>query len=317
MTKVYITDYIKVPDIEKKILNGNVSNDDKEDAEVLLVWHKIVDKEYLDQFPQLKTLIRYGVGCDNIDADEVRKRKLTLCNTPDYGIDEVSDTTIALLLSLTRGIVRYNNDSRYFLNNSWQENTYKELRRSRDMTVGVIGAGRIGGSVIIKLKALGFKVVFYDPFVGRGYEKTLGVDRYDDLVSFLGKVDIVSINASLTDSSYEMVDDSFIKKMKDKSYLINTARGKIIKDIDIFIKPIEDGKILGVGLDVLPVEPPLNSGIINSWKKNEKWLSDRLIINPHAGYYSQESWVEMRIKAAENAQRVLEKKEPFNILIKN
>ena len=185
------------------------------------------------------------------------------------------------------------------------------------MTLGVVGAGRIGGSVILKAKALGFKVFFYDPFIGRGHEKTLGVDRYDDLDDFLKDADIVSINASLTDSSYEMVDKRFIKKMKDKSYFINTARGKIIKDLDIFIKPIKDGKILGVGLDVLPVEPPLDSGIINSWKNNERWLGNKLLINPHSGYYSQQAWQEMRIKAAENALRVLKNKEPFNILIDN
>ena len=109
-----------------------------------------------------------------------------------------------------------------------------------------------------------------------------------------------------------MIDENFINKMKNGSFLINTARGKIIKNIDNFIEPLKNGKILGIALDVLPTEPPTGSALIESWRNNDDWLDNKLIINPHSGYYSKSSWHEMRLKAAENAKRVLDGLEPFN-----
>ena len=239
MPKVFITDYIKNPDIEKKILGENVSTTDKNNAEVLLVWHENIDSNYLNQFPDLKVLIRYGVGCDNIDKDELKERDMILCNTPDYGIDEVSDTTVGMILSLTRSIHQYDFLAKKILDGTWQENIISNIKRSSDMSVGVIGAGRIGGSVLLKCKSMGFKVSFYDPFIERGLEKTLSVKRYDDLNSFLQNNDIISINATQTESSFNMVNEEFISNMKNESFMVNTARGKIVKDIDLFIDPIK------------------------------------------------------------------------------
>ena len=114
-----------------------------------------------------------------------------------------------------------------------------------------------------------------------------------------------------------MVDYQFVEKMKNGSYLINTARGKIIDNLDIFIDPIKAGKILGIGLDVLPDEPPnKQSEFINSWLSSESWTVGKVIINPHAGYYSQESYKEMRKKAAINARRIIDKLEPTSIVIR-
>ncbi len=314
MNRVYITDYITDPNFEKSVLDNEVTLSKKSDAEILLVWHKNVDANYLDQFPKLKVLIRYGVGCDNIDYDEVNKRKLILCNTPDYGIEEVSDTALGMILGLTRSIYRYDILAKTIDDGTWQENIIPEIRRSSEMNIGVLGAGRIGGSLLLKCNSLGFKTSFYDPYIFRGIEKTYSTKRYDDLDEFIQSNDIISINATQTNTSYEIVDEEFISKMKRGSYLINTARGKIIKDLDLFIEPIKENKILGLGLDVLPSEPPIKSKLINDWRVNAEWIENRVIINPHAGYYSNSSWREMRIKAAENAKRVLNGMEPFNIV---
>ena len=101
---VSITDHIVFPDIEKKILGANLSENLSKDSTILLVWHQLINAEYLDNYPLLKAIIRYGVGYDNIDLKECRKRGITVCNTPDYGVDEVADTALAMILSLTRKI---------------------------------------------------------------------------------------------------------------------------------------------------------------------------------------------------------------------
>ena len=317
MGKVFITDYISNPDIEIDVL-GNVANDIKDpDIEVLLVWHKIIDGKYLDNFKNLKGMIRYGVGTDNIDFEETKKRELYLCNTPDYGIEEVSDTSIAFALNFIRGILEYDLRSKLITDGSWQENTIESIKRTSSITFGVLGAGRIGSSVLLKAKAIGFNTVFYDPYKEQGYDKIVSAKRCNDLEEFLSKADIISINAILTEETNSMVNNQFVKKMKNGSYLINTARGKIIEDLDVFVDPIKEGKISGIGLDVLPEEPPnKESELITSWLNDESWTAGKVIINPHAGYYSQESYIEMRKKAAINAKRIIDKLEPTSIIIK-
>jgi D-3-phosphoglycerate dehydrogenase len=310
---VYITDYVLNPDIEEVILPGLI-NQCKETAEVLLVWHQKIDSNYLDQFPKLKGIVRYGVGFDTIDLDAVNSRGVIFCNTPDYGTDEVSDTAIGMLMCLTRGIARYDSYCRAYKDDTWQENTITGLRRSDQLTVGVIGAGRIGGSIIRKAKVIGFDVLFFDPYKDRGYEKMLDVGRLDTLNELIETSDIISINTPLTDETRGLVDKSFISKMKHGSSLINTARGEIIVDVDDFIEPIKSGKISGLALDVLPKEPPENKGLISAWKNRERWLDGRVIINPHTSYYTQESYKEMRRKAALNAKRIIKGDKPFNII---
>lgn len=315
MSKVYITDYIKDPYIEKEILGSNLSTSSNKNIEVLLVWHERIDSDYIDQFPNLKGVVRYGVGFDTIDLDAVKSRNLIFCNTPDYGTDEVSDTAIGMIMNITRGIVRYDYFCRGYKDNSWQENTIAGLKRSNQLAIGIVGAGRIGGSIARKAKAIGFNVMFFDPYRDRGYEKMLGVNRVDSLDKLLELADVVSINTPLTDETRNMVDVDFISKMKQGSSLINTARGEIIANVDDFIKPLKSGKLVCLGLDVLPQEPPKNTGLVASWKAREEWLDGRVIINPHTSYYSQESYAEMRKKAAMNVKRIIDGDTPFNIIV--
>ena len=128
--------------------------------------------------------------------------------------------------------------------------------------------------------------------------------------------DIISINAVLNEETNCMVNEKFIDQMKKGSYLINTARWKIVENLDLFINPITEKKILGIGLDVLPEEPPnKDSEFISAWLENESWIAGKAIINPHAGYYSQESYIEMRRKAAINAKRIIDSLKPTSVLL--
>ena len=120
--KVYITDYIVFPDIEKKILGKNLSVKKTNDIEILLVWNQVINESYLKQFPKLKAIVRYGVGFDKINKKDIEKRNLIVCNTPDYASDEVSDTALAYLMMITRGVLKYDNDSRKNFN-QWKFNT--------------------------------------------------------------------------------------------------------------------------------------------------------------------------------------------------
>lgn len=313
VSKVFITDYIDEPSVEKGILKEDLSDVLHDKIEVLLVWHERIDKAYIDKFPRLKGIVRYGTGYDNIDVRYAKEKGVYVCNNPDYGIEEVSDTAIAMIINIIRGVTRYDFFSRAY-RDSWQEHTISSLRRTSDHLLGVIGAGRIGGSVLLKARALRLQTIFYDPYKERGHEKLLGSGRTDSMDELLKISDIVSLHTPLTDETRSMVDENFIAKMKDGASFMNTARGKIIKDIDIFYEPLKSGHISNVALDVLPDEPPGHSRLIEAWRKREAWLDGRLIINPHAAYYSQKAYLEMRQKAASNVLKILKGERPYNIV---
>jgi len=314
MSFVYITDYVQDPAIESEILGDNLTMKPSEEVKVLLVWHEHIDKKYLKKFPNLIGIVRYGVGIDSIDLKEVEKRKLILCNTPDYGVDEVSDSALAMIMNFNRGITEYNRMAKK-LNDTWETNTIDNLRRIKDQHLGVIGAGSIGSSLILKAKAVGFQVSFFDPYKESGFEKALGVNRFFTLNEMIKNSDILSFHIPLNEDTEGMIDEKFISKMKEGSTLINTSRGKILKNLDLLYEPLITGRIKYVGLDVLPEEPPQSGLFIDAWRSNDEKIVNKVIINPHTSYYSQESYTEMRQSAAQNALRIFTEKTPRNVIL--
>lgn len=315
MKRVYITDKITNPDIEKEVLGDEISSELHENIEVLLVWHKKISNEFINKLPNLKAMVRYGVGYDVFqDLEYIKEKGIYASNTPDYGTEEVSDTALAMIMNIARGISRYDYQSREYEDGSWQTNTLKNIKRTSDYKLGIIGAGRIGGSVILKANALRFQTSFYDPYLSSGTEKMLGAKRFDNLDELLKSCDIISINCPLNKETNAMINEEFISKMKPGSSIINTARGGIVKDLDVFYEPLKSGHLNCVNLDVLPSEPPESGKMIDAWKAKEKWLDGRFIINPHSAFYSDKSYFEMRQKAALNVKRVLDGKKPINIV---
>ena len=308
---VFITDYIESPDIEFDVLGNYLSNKISKEIEYIIVWHQKVDKNFIDNLPNLKGIVRYGVGYENIDLNYCSKKNIMVCNTPDYGTDEVSDTALAMIMNITRGISRYDYFSRSYFD-TWQENTIKSIKKTKDIKLGIIGAGRIGGSLILKANALRFQTFFYDPYVVRGHEKMLNSTRLESLKEILNECDIISINCPLSSETKAMVDDEFISMMKDGASLVNTARGGIISNVDVFYKALKEDKMSNVSLDVLPEEPPKKSLLLDAWRGKAPWLDGRFIINPHTAYYSDKSFLEMRFKAASNILRMIQGKSPYN-----
>ncbi|MFZ5811002.1 MAG: C-terminal binding protein [Thermodesulfobacteriota bacterium] len=314
MGSVFITDYIDNPDIERSVLGEHLGQALGEHTLVLLVWHERIDGAFLDKAPNLKGVVRYGVGIDNVDIEACRRRGIIFCNTPDYGTDEVSDTALCMILNILRGVTRYDHLCRGF-GPSWQENVIGSLRRSSRQVLGVLGAGRIGGLVALKAKALNIPVLIYDPYRDSGYEKLLGVGRATTLDELLDQADIITIHTPLTPETEGMVDETFIAAMKPGASLVNTARGRIARDLDLFYEPLRSGALSCLGLDVLPTEPPVPGRLITAWRAREPWLDGRVIINPHTSYFSQEAAEEMRSKTARNALRILKGQPPLNRIV--
>ena len=282
-----------------------------ENCDAILVWHHIqIDKEIIKKLKKCKVIVRIGVGFDSVDISVAKEKGIVVCNVPDYGTNDVADHSIALMLSLARGLEKYNYEAKY--NEKWKWNVAGELRRLTGSTMGIIGLGRIGTATALRAKAFGMNIIFYDPYVSDGKDKSLMITRYGNLDELLAISDIVSLHTPLTSETLSMANKSFFDKMKSSAILINTARGQIF-NIDDLYDALKSNIIKAVGTDVLPIEPPEKTHpLIKAWRNDKKWLSGRLLITPHSAFYNRESFIEMREKAALEAKRVLEGFEPFN-----
>ena len=262
---IYLTDYVADAQIEREIIGHRLlsymdKNIPTNQIKVLLVWHKTIDEKVLASYPNLKAIVRYGVGFDNIDIEQCKLRGIKVFNNPDYGIDEVSDTALAMIMALARNIVSYDYVSQSLVKNPnkdfpWQENVNSVAKRLRDCSLGVIGVGRIGSALALKIRTIVGSLHFFDPYVVAGYEKVLCAKRHGSLKSLLKSVDIVSIHIPLSMKTTGFIDKNFIDNMRKGSILVNTARGGLLANHTVLDYGLKTGRLSGVGLDVLPEEP--------------------------------------------------------------
>ena len=295
---VAVTDHIEEFSIEKEILGSYFEDKISQKTTILLVWHKDIDENFLKSYPSIRAIVRYGVGYDNIDLKTCKKKNILVANTPDYGTDEVSDSAIAMILYLTRklGILETlaKEEPRYWIGKDINQN----MRRLNKLNLGIIGLGRIGGSIAKKFLPFSRNIGFYDPYIPNGYEKVYGIKKYKSLSELLKSSDIVSINTPLNKETKNMVNEEFLKKMKKGSYLLNLSRGPIIQDKELILKNLLSNHLEGYGTDVWKEEPPLkNDKFFNAIKDNISTFKGRVIVNPHTSYYSKEALYECRSKA--------------------
>ena len=295
---VAITDHIKNYSIERKFLGNYFEDEISSQTTIILVWHKTIDKDFLTKYPSIRAIVRYGVGFDNIDINFCKKKKIIVANTPDYGIDEVADSALAMILYLTRKIGKLEElakkDPSYWLG----KNLNLKMKRINKLSLGIIGLGRIGSSISLKFSSFSKNISFYDPYVPNGFDKVHGIHRYRVLSDLLKNSDIVTINTPLNNETKAMVNKEFLDQMKKGSYLINLSRGPIIENKELILKKLLSNHLEGYGTDVWTSEPPIKNDKLNiAWKENQNNLQGRIIVNPHTAYYSEEALIESRTKA--------------------
>ena len=155
-------------------------------------------------------------------------------------------------------------------------------------------------------------VIFFDPYLPSGYEKSLGISRETNLSKFLEKLDILSIHSPLSSETQNIVDEKFLIKLKKNCIIINTARGQII-DKDAIYKFLKNEHISGIGFDVYPDEPPKKSDkIYKLWSSNNKKFMHKIIFTPHNAFFNEQSYIELREKAAKTIKYFFEDKKIIN-----
>lgn len=264
--------------------------------------YAVVDAEVMDFLsPELKVIGRYGVGVDTVDLKAAEERGIVVTNVPDYGTHAVSDHAIALAVSLVRNLPGLEKISR---SGSADVSKATPIRQFRNQTFGVIGFGRIGRATAEKARGLGFNVVANDAL----YEPGTEIDGFQ-LQSFdevLAGSDVLSIHVPLDSVTHHLINDESIAKMKDQAILVNTARGGVLDTAAVY-RAVTSGKLLGAGLDVLETEPlDVNDPITTC---------ERVIITPHSGFYSEESYAELKRRTVQNPIDVLQGRVCENVVV--
>jgi phosphoglycerate dehydrogenase-like enzyme len=319
--KILMPDVISDPDMEMTVFGeqfqmltptvsnvDEISTDDWRSADAVMGWHTLhYDSALIKKLDNCKLIIRIGVGFDNVDLKSAGERGIVVSNVPDYGTTDVADHAIALLLGFYRGIYAYSDS---VINNQWNWQKAGVLKRLCGSTLGIIGLGRIGTAVAMRAKGMGMKVLFYDPYLSEGVDKSLGIGRCYELTELLNQSDAVSLHTPLTDETSGMANSDFFEAMKPGSVFINTARGQIIDPAALY-DALKRDHLYAAGVDVWPIEPPPDSDpLIKAWRAGELWIKHRFVHTPHAAFYCQEAWVELRTKGAEEVKRVLSGEKP-------
>ncbi len=285
------------------------------DVDGLMVMRHAVPADQIARFPNLACVVRMGVGYDKVDRVAAAARKVMVCNVPDYGTTEVADHALALALSLRRGIVLHLEAQRRPQAAPWAYIRDPLLKRNGVQTFGIVGLGRIGTAAAIRAKAFNFRVVVYDPYMPNGTELGVGVERVHSLEALMEQTDTLSIHAPLTPETRGMISRPMLERMPKGGVLVNTARGPIV-DVDAVAELLKRGHLAGVGLDVLPVEPPVEPipELLRAYRAREPWCEGRLIITPHSAYFTPEAWDDTRLKAAETMRAALLGPRPQNVI---
>ena len=267
-------------------------------ADALLVTYAKITAEIIQQMPRCRIISRFGIGVDNVDIPAATDRGIVVTKVPDYCIDEVSDHAMALLLALARKIPFSNAQVH---GGKWAMSAVVPIHRLRGSVLGLVGFGRIPQLVAPKAKAFGIRVVAFDPYVPSEVFTQAGVERVD-FAQLLRLSDYVSIHSPLLPETRNLFNAEAFRQMKPTAYLVNTARGPIM-DAAALAAALDAGHLAGAALDVMPQEPPVDSPLVGR--------AD-VIITPHTSFYSEESLVELQVKAAEEVVRVLSGQAPRN-----
>ena len=259
-----------------------------QDADILINQYAPITARVMDNLPNFKMVVRYGVGVDNIEVVEAVKRGIVVCNIPDYGTNEVADQALALMMALVRKVVYMNRRTK---EDAWDCTMAFPIQRLSTLTVGILGFGRIGSALAKRVHALGCNIIACDHHLEPGETAPCGYVTGVTLDELIEKSDIISIHCPPLKGQYIFDEDAF-KRMKKGVYIINDARGGII-DEDALDRALTDGTVAGAALDCMKGEP-----IPTDYKL---YRHENLIVSPHMGWYSVQAAIDLKRKVAEQA----------------
>jgi D-3-phosphoglycerate dehydrogenase len=232
-----------------------------------------------------RVISRYGIGIDNIDVETATRNGIVVTRVPDYCLDEVADHALALLMSAARGISAGQREVRA---GGWT--VPRDVNRLQGRRLALVGVGQIGIRLARRVRAIGFEIVAYDPFLAHWPE---GVERAETLEEALADADVISLHVPLTAENHHLIGEEALGVLRRRPILVNTARGGLV-DLEAATAALDD-----VDPEPLPEGHPLRD-------------HPRAIITPHMAFYSVEAEHELQRRAATEVVRAL-RGEPADV----
>lgn len=296
---------VKSSGVDRPLTREEFLDGIKDADAVILVWHtEQMDKEAYEAAPNLKIVARRGVGYDNIDVAEAKKRGIYATVTPVH-THTIADLTFGMIINAAR---RLHVADAFVRSGEWTEEKSGTWVANRFMgfdvhhkTIGIIGFGRIGKHMAKRAKGFDMRVLYHDVNRQPDAEQELGVE-YADLDTLYAQSDFISVNCALTDSSKNLINREAIEKMKQNAIIVVSARGGIVDETALY-EALVAGKLGGAGLDVFEPEPISPD--------NPLLKLENVFFSPHMGTNVYESRVKMAVTAAEDVVRVLSGEEPI------
>jgi len=265
------------------------------DADVVLTDIVSLSQDVIEQMQRCRLISIAGTGYSGIDLNAAEAAKISVCAIEEYCTDEVADHVMLLMLALCRRLTEYHDQVQR--EDRWQFNSCTGLARMRDMTLGIVGYGKIGWAVARRAHGFGMTILANDPHSVEHATADLNV-QFLELPDLLAKADIISLNCRLTADNSNLIDANAFQQMNRKPLLINCARGGLVDEAALE-NALDTGQISGAGIDVLNDE---------SASLNTSNLTGRsnVILTPHVAFYSDASELKSRTVAANNIHYFLE-----------
>jgi len=287
----------KIP-IPKNILKNKIKTID---GLICFPYDKI-DNKMIDLSTNLKVISTFSVGFDHIDINHAKKKKIRVGYTPKVLTDATADLAFALMIDVVR---RVSEGDRIIRNGKWRQIYGAQDYVGMDLqgkTLGILGMGRIGSILAKRAKAFDMKIIYHNrSHVSKSREKSLGV-KYVSLDKLITQSDVISIHVPHTPKTDQMFNSKIFKKMKNSSFLINTARGKIVNEKDLG-RALKKKIIAGAGLDVFESEPIGNNHPFTK--------IPNIVLAPHIGSSSKETREEMARITVKNLNFGINGKKPI------
>ena len=254
-----------------------------------------------DAAPSVKCVVRYGIGYDNIDIAAATARGVKVCNVQGYANHAVSDHALALILACVRSLPM----ALPTLRGNYAAPPRRRMPELKDMTLGIVGLGRIGGTLCTKAKPLFKRVLACDPYISDDRFAALGAEKrmFDAL---LRESDVISIHCSLTDETNRLFNADIIAQMKPGAMLVNTARGPVVDEDALYYALVEE-HLFAAGIDFFWDEPPLAN-------REPLIAHPHVVATGHYAWYSDAAHRELQRRAAENMMRMLKGDIPEDCL---
>jgi len=250
-----------------------------------------ITRDSLSRADRLKVIGRAGVGVDTIDVDAATERRIPVLTAPAGNTVSAAELTMALLLALARRVPAADRSMRA---GEWDRKSFNGVELY-GKTLGLVGAGRIGGEVAVRARAFGMRVMVFDPFLNPDRATALGVETAA-LDEILARADVLSVHVPLTDETLGLIGEAQLAKLKPSAFVLNVARGGVV-DEDALLKALQNKRLAGAALDVYSMEPLPADHPFRSLPN--------VVLTPHLGASTAEAQQNVAIEIAEAVRAAL------------